>query len=114
MGYKYWPPKKGPAPTPGNLVKMVEAFLTRGKLVFLRDFDDRLTLAVARRNKDGILVAHRKWPNFRPLTLMDDGHVQSGTQSAIYVAHWIPARQTERVYAFMANYDTYAEKIRDD
>lgn len=60
-------------------------FLTRGRLVWLRDYDGDYRLSIARKSPFGPLMAERHWPwSIRRVTLNDDGSVSNGC----YVVAW--------------------------
>lgn len=60
------------------------AFLTRQKLVYLKDFDGELTLTVAKKTPFGY-VAKRHWPfHVLDVILLEGGKVEHGS----YVHEW--------------------------
>jgi hypothetical protein len=71
-----------------SIVKRIWSKLTGGRLVWLRDFDGRVTLAIARIDPWGDLVAERWWPwRIQTVRLLTDGKVDG----ALYVEDWIDA-----------------------
>jgi hypothetical protein len=69
------------------MIKASWAKLTGGKLVWLRDHDGTVTLAIARRDPWGYMSAKRWWPwNIRTVRLLPGGNVSGG-----YVKEWIEA-----------------------
>jgi hypothetical protein len=63
------------------------ALLTGGTLVWLKDYDGEVTLAIARRDPWGELTANRLWPwGTRIVRLNDDG--TAGSDSTCYVRKW--------------------------
>jgi hypothetical protein len=105
-----WPPRHGPGIDLISLFKRAEAIGRRGKLVWLRDVDEVHTLAVAYEDSEGQLIAHRQWPNHRPIILNEDGTVKSKDDGKVpYCKHWIAARDTDMIYMLMQNSDTYLE-----
>lgn len=109
---RQWPPKKSTW-GPLSLFKRAEAVLFRRRLVWLRDYDGRPTLSVARnfgkRDADGYqpVRAARFWPQFRKVSLLDDGSVEK-SEHADYVVQWIPVEEKAQLAAYMKNHDTYA------
>ena len=109
---RQWPPKKS---TWGllSLLKRTEALLFRRNLVWLRDYDGRPTLSVARNfgkmDEEGYqpVRAARFWPQFRKVNLLSDGTVEK-TEHADYVVHWIPVEEKAQLAAFIKNHETYA------
>jgi hypothetical protein len=60
------------------------AFITRQKVVYLKDFDGEVTKTVAKSTPFGY-VAKRHWPfDLRNVILLDDGTVEQGC----YVKFW--------------------------
>ena len=60
------------------------AFLTRQKVVYLKDFDGTVTKTVAKKTPFGY-VAKRWWPfNIHNVLLLDDWTVENGS----YVVSW--------------------------
>ena len=69
------------------MIKRIWAFLTGGKLVWLKDFDGEITLAIARKDPWGDMRAERHWPfSVRSVRLLPDGTVDGS-----YVRFWIDA-----------------------
>lgn len=69
------------------MIKELWAKLTGGKLVWLRDLDGEVTLAIARRDPWGDMRAERWWPfRIRCVRLLPGGKVDGG-----YVTDWIDA-----------------------
>ncbi len=109
---RVWPPKKS---TWGvmSLLKRTEALLFRRKLVWLRDYDGRATLSVARpfgkHDDEGYqpVRAARFWPQFRKVSLLNDGTVEK-SEHADYVVHWIPVEEKAQLAAFIKNHDNYS------
>ena len=67
-----------------NWLKRLWAWVTFGELVWLRDMDNTLTLAIARVDPWGNKYAERWWPfNIRKVTLLPDGTVDGS-----YVEYW--------------------------
>lgn len=61
------------------------AFLTGGKLVWLKDFDGETALSIARVDEFGEMRAERHWPfKIRTCVLLEDG-VVAGSH---YVHFW--------------------------
>lgn len=112
-----WPPKK---PKLGimSLLKRGEAALFRRQLVWLRDYDGRSTLSVARpkgqHDENGYqpTMAARFWPQFRKVNLLDDGTVEK-SDHADYVVHWIPVEEKAQLAAFIKNHDQYQQLPED-
>lgn len=102
-----WPPKRSAGLA---LPKRIDAAIRGGQLVWLRDYDEVHTLAVA-VEIDGVRHAYRIWPCYRRLVLNDDGSVSSETEKAAYTRHWIWADQTSMVYMLMENSEKYAEPL---
>lgn len=70
------------------MFKWLWAKLTGAELVWLRDFDGEVTLAIARRDPWGNMSAERHWPwGIKTVVLLPDGKVD-GT----YVKQWKPVR----------------------
>lgn len=128
-GYRFeqaWPPKEGFPLDFNSILKWIDAKITKSKLVWLRDIDGVVTLAVARKTADGELYAARYWPGHRLYSLRDNGCVFSfyprsnatGTRELSarddYVVHWLPLDRGENVYMYMKNYDTYNKLERED
>lgn len=60
------------------------AMITRQKVVYLKDFDGKVTKTVAKKTPYGY-VAKRMWPfNIRNVLLLPDGSVENGR----YVTEW--------------------------
>lgn len=104
-----WPPKR---PIGVALPQRIDAFLRRGRLVWLRDYDEVHALAVAVTDAEGVRYAYRIWPCYRRLVLEDDGTVFCDDEKAKYVRHWIWADQTDMVYMLMKNSEKYAEPMQ--
>ena len=69
------------------MIKALWAKLTGGKLVWLRDHDGEVTLAIARIDPWGDMRAKRHWPwNIRTVRLLPGGKVDGS-----YVQDWIEA-----------------------
>ena len=69
------------------MIKALWAKLTGGKLVWLRDADGTITLAIARRDPWGDMRAERWWPwRIRSVRLLPGGKVDGS-----YVKDWIDA-----------------------
>lgn len=69
------------------MIKALWAKVTGGKLVWLRDHDGTITLAIARRDPWGDMRAERWWPfPIRSVRLMEGGKV-----AGAYVQDWIDA-----------------------
>jgi len=67
-----------------NAVIRIWAFLTNGRLIYLRDFDGETALSIAYVNQWGELCAKRFWPfSIRTVRLLPDGIVDGG-----YVKNW--------------------------
>ena len=61
------------------------AFLTRQELIYLKDFDGKLTLTLARKNHKG-MIAKRWWPtNTNNVSCLDGGEVADKWN---YVVGW--------------------------
>jgi hypothetical protein len=57
-----------------TVIMKIWACLTGGKLVWLQDNDGEVTLAIARTNPFGGMMAERYWPfHIRTVQLNDDG-----------------------------------------
>jgi hypothetical protein len=68
-----------------NIAIKIWAFLTRQRLVWLRDFDGEVTLAIAKETPFGGLMAERWWP-FKILTVqLEDG---GNVRPPCYVEEW--------------------------
>lgn len=112
-----WPPKKSTW-GPMSLLKRTEALLFGRKLVWLRDYDGRATLSVARitgpHDDEGFRPARaaRFWPQFRKVNLLNDGTVEK-SDHADYVVHWIPVEEKAQLAAFIKNHDTYQQLPED-
>ena len=67
------------------IIKYIWAKLTGGKLVWLKDYNERITLTIAYINPWGELFAERWWPwNIHTVKLGADGEVLNGG----YVKKW--------------------------
>lgn len=114
---RVWPPKKSTW-GPLSLFKRAEAVLFRRQLVWLRDYDGRSTLSVARpkgkHDENGFqpAMAARFWPQFRKVLLLDDGTVEK-SDHADYVVHWIPVEEKAQLAAFIKNHDQYQQLPED-
>lgn len=72
-----------------NLIKRVWCFLSRGRLVWLKDYDSYITLAIARKDVWGMWNAERWWPfSVTNCVLKDDGSVLQPN----YVTLWKDAK----------------------
>lgn len=61
------------------MFKRLWCFLSGGRLVWLCDRDNEVTLAIARRDPFGRLTAERWWPfRVRTVVLLEDGVVDGG------------------------------------
>lgn len=106
-----WPPKKSTWGF-GSCLKRIEALLFRRELVWLRDYDGRPTLSVARRYGEATesgyqpVRAPRFWPNFRPVNLNEDGTAEG--ENATYVVQWIPKEEKAQLAAFIKNHEVYS------
>ena len=105
-----WPPSRPIGYSPRNLFKRIHARLSGGKLVWLRDYDEIQTLAVA-YEEDGELRAKRIWPFYAEVVLNEDGTVT--TERNKFVRHWIWADDAPKVFMLMQNSETYAEPIKE-
>ena len=75
---------RGRVPRKGVSVIELWAFMTRQKVVYLKDFDGEVTKTVAKKTPFGY-VAKRHWPfNVRNVLLLEDGTVGNGG----YVESW--------------------------
>ncbi len=107
-GDAVWPPRIDIERGPLELIKRIEAKLSGGMLVWLRDYDEVQTLAVAHHKAKG-LVAARFWPGFRHVILNDDGTVTATEKDqSEYVRHWIAVDPTEKTFMLMKNSETYS------
>lgn len=112
-GQDVWPPRVQYDRGLLNVLKRIQAFLTRSELVWLRDYDEFRTLAVVKKRANGVRVAARFWPGFRMMILNDDGTVTSDDQQANYVSHWIAVNETEKTFMLLQNSETYAEPDKE-
>lgn len=72
------------------MIKRIWCWLTGGELVWLKDHDGEVTLAIARVNAWGERTAERHWPmKIRTVRLLEDGTVDRGE----YVKFWKPANK---------------------
>jgi hypothetical protein len=108
IGANLWPPKQKVGL---SILKRIDAFLKKGKLVWLRDFDDVQFLSVAFTGSNGLRYAYRIWPHYHLVILNDDGTVspQKDDNEYEYVRHWIWANETDKIYMFMQNSEKYSE-----
>lgn len=68
-----------------NILMRIWAFITRGRLVWLRDMDGECTLSIARATPFGDVMAKRHWPfNIMNVRLNPDRTVADG----LYVVEW--------------------------
>lgn len=66
------------------MIIRIWAFLTGGRLVWLRDHDGTVTLSIAHETPFGDLIAERYWPNkTRTVKLRPNGSVDGA-----YVEQW--------------------------
>jgi hypothetical protein len=113
-GSSVWPPRGPIGWSLLTTLKRIEAFFTRGELVWLRDHDETQTLAVAHRGRDGVLYSARYWPWFRSLQLNDNGFVICLDKgNGEYVRNWIASDDAKMVYMLMQNSETYANPMDD-
>lgn len=69
------------------MIKRIWCWLTGGELVWLKDHDGEVTLAIARVDAWGERTAERHWPmKIRTVRLLEDG-----TVDGVYVKFWKPA-----------------------
>lgn len=69
------------------MIKRIWCWLTGGELVWLKDHDGEVTLAIARVDAWGERTAERHWPmKIRTVRLLEDG-----TVDGMYVKFWKPA-----------------------
>lgn len=74
------------------MIKRIWSILTGGRLVWLKDCDGQVTLAISRKSPFGGIVAERHWPfAIRTVELLDDGKADGG-----YVAQWVYAYPKEK------------------
>ena len=107
-----WPPKRGAGFRFFDLIKRFEALIRSGKLVWLRDYDECQTLAVAVIDKrTSQRYAYRIWPCYRRIVLNDDGTIGTDDRQPKYVRHWIEVDQTRKVFMLMQNSEIYAEPL---
>lgn len=111
-----WPPVKKPFGLV-SLLKRAEAALFRRELIWLRDYDGRVTLSVARKGKmdeDNNPTTHaaRYWPNFRKVNLLEDGTVEKNEQTD-YCVHWIPYPETRKLFMYVKNSEEYSQLPTD-
>lgn len=104
-----WPPKRAIGL---SLFKRLDALLRNGRLIWLRDYDETQSLAVA-VGVPGDRYTFRIWPCYRRLDLNEDGTVTSKDDKAKYVRHWIWAGDTDKVYMLMENSEKYAEPFQN-
>lgn len=75
-----------------NIIKRIWAFLTVGKLVWLKDHDDQVTLSISRIDPFGRRYAKRWWPtDFKNVTLLDGGKIKEDC----YVKEWKYVREKD-------------------
>lgn len=105
-----WPPRHRTIKSFTDVLKLLDAKLSGGKLVWLRDHDDVHTLTVAHVNANGKLSAPRYWPYYRQCVLNEDGTVSPVEQgNTLYARHWIDANKTEMVMMLFKNSEVYAQ-----
>lgn len=66
------------------IIKRIWAKLTKGKLVWLEDFDGEITLRIARKHPFGGLRTNRMSFGITPLQLLEDGSIEP----KCYVKRW--------------------------
>jgi hypothetical protein len=99
------PPKTAPKSFRTDFMRLI-AKIGKGKLVWLRDWDDQITLTVARTRKMGdevVLSAPRFWPLAAPCILNEDG-----TVNGIEIAkQWIAENEEDQTLMYVKNSDVY-------
>ena len=73
-----------------NFVKRMWAWLTNGELVWLKDHDGEVTLAISYKTPFGDRIASRYWPVNSVLVLLKEDGTTAGTH---YVERWMPANK---------------------
>lgn len=107
---RVWPPKTKWGMV--TLLKYAEAVVFRRDLVWLRDYDGESTLTVARpfgkpdENGYQPVKAARYWPQYRKVSLLDDGTIEKN-EHAEYVVQWIPHEEKAQLAAFIKNHEIY-------
>lgn len=74
------------------MIKRIWSILTGGRLVWLKDIDGEVTLAIARQSPFGGMFAERRWPfKIRTVELLDGGLIGGDS----YVEQWVYAYPKE-------------------
>lgn len=113
-GESVWPPRRKPGWGFMSTIKRIQALISGGQLVWLRDHDETQTLVVANRARDGKLYSARYWPSFRSVQLNDNGTVLClDKANGSYVRNWVACDESKMVFMAIQNSEIYANPLAD-
>jgi len=113
-GESVWPPRRKPGWSAMAIIKRIQAFITGGQLVWLRDHDEIQSLAVANLARDGKLYSARFWPGFRALRLNENGTVVClDNENGKYTRNWVATDESKMIFMAIQNSEVYAEPLKD-
>ncbi len=109
-----WPPRRGlPKTWIAAAIVCNRMFCKSGRLIWFRNRFGDHDLGFS-FNRGGKTLAYRWWPRFRLVELHEDGTLTSMHEGhAEYSDQWIAFRDTDKIYMFMQNSETYNMPFED-